>query len=444
MQRRIKKEIVDNKKPITEVHLSSHLLKIQVEIYEALVHYVDAHAALTMEKQDLHGEIHDFVQDYASSHHLNINEKEQALIAERIVHDMVGFGPLEAALADPSVHDILVNGPSEVYVEKKGVLEKSSITFHDENHILHVAQRIVTQIGRRVDESSPMVDGRLGDGTRINVIIPPASLSGPVISVRKSSANIIDLKTMVAQESIPQQLANFLALATDCHFNILVSGAGGAGKTTLLNALALLVHPGERVITIEDAAELRLTLPNLVRLESRPPNSEGKGQITIRDLLRNALRMRPDRIIVGEVRGSETIDMLQALNTGHDGSMSTLHANRAHDAIARLENMIALADPGIPLKVIRDQISGGVDLIIHIERLQDGSRRIREIVELTEMETDSENVSTSEVYLSTYMTGEEHLGMGQFVAKAFSPKLLDKIHRYNKMNELKAILGILV
>ena len=440
MQNLVTKEIpVGNSQTI-----APHLLKIQVEIYEALVHYVDAHAALTMGKEDLHGEIHEFVQEYANRNYIQINEKEQKLIAERIVHDMVGFGPLEEALADPSVNDILVNGPTDVYIEKNGILEKSAITFHDENHILHVAQRIVTQIGRRIDESSPMVDGRLGDGTRINVIIPPASLNGPVLSIRKSSPHLIDIQSMVTQKNIPQKLADFLGLAIACHFNILVSGAAGAGKTTLLNALALLIDSTERVVTIEDAAELRLTQPNLVRLESRPSNSEGKGTITIRELLRNALRMRPDRIIVGEVRGSETIDMLQALNTGHDGSMSTLHANRAHDSIARLENMIAMSDPGIPLKVIRDQIAGGVDLIIHIERLPDGSRRIREIIELTEMETGNDSVSTNEIYLSTYMTGEYHLGLGQFVAKSFSPKVLDKIHRYNKIDELKEIMGLLV
>lgn len=313
---------------------------------------------------------------------LVLSEVEEEQFIKKLIDDMVGFGPLEPLLADEHVTDILVNGPDQVLVERDGVLEPTPVTFRDEAHLRHLATRIASRIGRRIDESVPMVDARLPDDSRINIVIPPLSLSGTSMSIRKFRKYGLTLEMMQEKGSLTSDLAEFVKLCVKARLNILVSGGTGAGKTTLLNALSEAIEIQERVITIEDTAELRLSRPHVVRLEARAPNLEGEGEITIRDLVKNALRMRPDRLIVGEVRGAEVVDMLQALNTGHQGSMSTIHANEPKEALIRLENMAYLGGLKIEASVLKQLIAGAIDVIIHLERMSDGVRRIMAISEV--------------------------------------------------------------
>ena len=398
---------VSNKKPLMQVStqesINNRLMPLRSMIYNALMIRIDPSTAVHMTPGELQQETEDFVIQFVNTQGVQLNRREQKQVATDIVNDMIGFGPLEQLLSDDNVTDIMVNGPDMVYVERQGKIEKTWVTFRDHAHILQIAQRIAGRIGRRIDEASPMVDARLPDGSRINIITPPVSLNGPVLSIRKFSRRSIDIDMMVRQKNLSLKMAEFLQIATTCRLNTLVSGGTGSGKTTLLNALSQLINPNERIVTIEDAAELRLKQPHVVRLEMRPPNIEGEGMISIRDLLKNALRMRPDRIIVGEVRGQETVDMLQAMNTGHDGSMSTIHANRAIDALLRLENMITMSDSGVPSKVIQAQIAGGVDLIVQVERMRDGVRRIQEIIEIVGLENDE--IKTQTLFEFSYQRG---------------------------------------
>jgi pilus assembly protein CpaF len=295
---------------------------------------------------------------------------------------------LEPLLAEESITDILVNGANQVYIERQGKLELSDVRFRDDGHVMNVAMRIVSQIGRRIDESSPLVDARLMDGSRVNIIIPPLAIDGPSISIRKFSKKSITLDIMTRQRNISEPMATVMKIAARSRLNILISGGTGSGKTTLLNAMSQLIDHGERIVTIEDAAELQLQQPHVVRLETRPANLEGDGEITMRELVKNSLRMRPDRIILGEVRGHEAIDMLQAMNTGHEGSMCTVHANRPREAMTRLENMVGMAGINLPSKAVRTQIADALDLIIQISRMRDGMRRITSITEVVGMEGD--------------------------------------------------------
>jgi len=356
--------------------------------YEMLMERIDLVAANQMTPEQLRREVERFIFDFATEKNVQINAMEQKQIASTLVDDMIGLGPLEEVIQDDTITDILVNGPSEVFVERAGKLVKVNIKFHDEAHLQQIARRIASRVGRRIDESSPMVDARLADGSRVNIIMPPLALDGTAISIRKFARVNITLDKMVESGNISRNMATLLKVAAGSRLNMLISGGTGSGKTTLLNALSQLIDPTERIVTIEDSAELRLQQPHVVRLESRPPNIEGEGQITIRELVRNALRMRPDRIIVGEVRGDETIDMLQAMNTGHDGSMSTIHANRPREVLTRLENMMSMSGINMPIRVIRAQIVGAVDLIVHTERMRDGIRRVTEISEITGIEGD--------------------------------------------------------
>ena len=301
---------------------------------------------------------------------------------------MLGLGPIEPLLADESVTEIMINGPKQVYVESGGKLEQTDVTFRDNSHVLAVATRIVTAVGRRIDESTPLVDARLLDGSRVNIIIPPLAIDGPTITIRKFSKKKITLDVMRRIGSLSPQMAMVLKIASRCRLNILISGGTGSGKTTLLNAMSQMIDHGERIVTIEDAAELQLQQPHVVRLETRPPNLEGHGEITMRDLLKNALRMRPDRIILGECRGGEAIDMLQAMNTGHDGSLSTVHANRPREALMRLENMVGLGGVNLAPHAIRSQIVSAIDLVVQVSRMRDGGRRVTHISEVTGMEGD--------------------------------------------------------
>jgi pilus assembly protein CpaF len=319
---------------------------------------------------------------------LKVTQFELSLVVDEILNDMFGVGPIEPLLADESVTDILVNGPDQIYVERRGRLELTQLKFRDNAHVINVAQRIAAAVGRRVDESSPMVDARLADGSRVNVVLPPLAIRGACIAIRKFSKRNITLQIMAQQGNLSIAMMRVLKIASACRLNTIISGGTGSGKTTLLNALSHFIDERERVITIEDAAELQLQQPHVVSLETRPDNSEGTGSVSQRDLVRNALRMRPDRIILGETRGAEAFDVLQAMNTGHDGSMTTVHANTPRDAITRIESMVMMANGNLPLVSIRRQIAGAVHLILQIERMRDGVRRVTRITEVVGMEGD--------------------------------------------------------
>ena len=319
-------------------------------------------------------------QDAALSH----DDRER--LAGEIADDIFGYGPLERLLSDPSISEIMVNGPHEIFIERQGRISETTLRFTDASHLRRIITKMVGQVGRRIDESSPLVDARLPDGSRVNAIIPPLSLSGPLLTIRKFRQDRFDIAELVQLGTLSEASADFLSRCIEAELNILVSGGTGSGKTTLLNALSAAVPDRDRIVTIEDAAELRLSQQHVLRLEARPKNIEGEGEITIRDLVRNSLRMRPDRIIVGEVRGAEALDMLQAMNTGHEGSLSTVHANSPRDALNRLETMVLMAGYELPLRAIRQHVSAALDLIVHLDRLDDGSRRVTEVSEVQRME----------------------------------------------------------
>ncbi len=331
-------------------------------------------------------EVERLLAEIATEQRLQLNAREQRQLALELVDDMLGLGPLEPLLDDESINDIMVNGPDKVFVETRGKVVLSPVRFRDGQHLINIAQRIAAAVGRRIDESSPMVDARLKDGSRVNIVFPPLALDGACISIRKFSRKPIDLQRLVGYGSMTPPIAKILEIASRCRLNVVISGGTGSGKTTLLNAMSRQIAHDERVVTIEDAAELQLQQPHVVRLETRPPNLEGRGEITQRDLVRNALRMRPDRIILGEVRAAEAFDMLQAMNTGHDGSMATIHANNTRDALTRVENMVQMGNMGLPSRAIRTQIVGAIDLLVQVERQRDGGRRLIQVTELCGME----------------------------------------------------------
>jgi pilus assembly protein CpaF len=328
------------------------------------------------------------VAEQLDSEQMPLSPAERTRLERQIADDILGYGPLEPFLHDTSVTEIMVNGYDQLFIERGGIIEETEASFLDDAHLLRIIDRIVSQVGRRIDESSPMVDARLPDGSRVNAIIPPLALRGPSLTIRKFARDALLLPDLIRLGTLSEQAAEFIGRCVSGKLNILISGGTGTGKTTLLNAVSANIPGGERIVTIEDAAELRLQQRHVVSLESRPPNVEGEGEVRIRDLVRNALRMRPDRIIVGEVRGAETLDMLQAMNTGHDGSLTTIHANSARDALHRLEMLVLMAGVELPVKAIREQIAGGFDLLVHIARLVDGSRRIVQITEIAGMEGD--------------------------------------------------------
>ena len=386
---------------------------------------IDVEAAAKLPRPELEKQIGELVVELLAENKLQLNLREQRDLVEMLLDDMLGLGPLEPLLADEAVTDIMVNGPKQVYVERKGKLELTDVRFRDNQHVQNIATRIVTRIGRRVDESSPLADARLADGSRVNIIIPPLAIDGPSISIRKFSKKSITLDRMVDTRNISAQMATVLKIAARCRLNILISGGTGSGKTTLLNALSRMIDTGERVVTIEDAAELQLQQPHVVRLETRPPNLEGDGEVTMRDLVKNALRMRPDRIILGEIRGAEALDMLQAMNTGHDGSMCTIHANRPREALTRLENMVGMAGVNLPSKAVRTQIAAAVNLIVQISRMRDGVRRITNVMEVVGMEGDV--ITTQELFSFKY-EGEDKDGVlqGTFVSSGIRPHFLSR------------------
>jgi pilus assembly protein CpaF len=351
---------------------------------------MDATAVASLQPERLLVEVERLISDLATERRVQLNGREQRQLATELVDDMLGLGPLEPLLLDETINDIMVNGPDHTFVERNGKLVQVPVRFRDWTHLTNICQRIAAQVGRRVDEASPMVDARLKDGSRVNIILPPLAIDGPSLSIRKFSKKPIDFEKLISYGSLTPAIARILEIAARCRLNIIVSGGTGSGKTTMMNAMSRFIDAAERVITVEDAAELQLQQPHVVRLETRPASLEGKGEVNARDLVRNALRMRPDRIIIGEVRGAEAFDMLQAMNTGHDGSMSTIHANNTRDALSRIENMVQMSSMGLSPKAIRTQVVAAVNMIVQVERQRDGGRRVTQVTEIAGMEGETQ------------------------------------------------------
>ncbi len=410
------------------------------QVQPLLLERIDVQTAVRLPRGDLASQIGEIASEILTERRIRLNGAEHRDLVTMLINDMLGLGPLEPLLADETVTDIMVNGAKQVYVERKGKLQLTNVQFRDDAHVMNVALRIVTQVGRRIDESTPLVDARLMDGSRVNIIIPPLAIDGPSISIRKFSKKSITLDIMASQRNMSPQMATVLKIASRARLNILISGGTGSGKTTLLNAMSELIDHGDRIVTIEDAAELQLQQPHVVRLETRPANLEGAGEITMRDLLKNALRMRPDRIILGEVRGSEAVDMLQAMNTGHEGSMCTVHANRPREALTRLENMIGLAGINLPAKAVRMQIAAAVDMVVQVSRMRDGVRRITSILEVVGMEGDV--ITTQELFTFAF-EGENTDGSlrGRFDSTGLRPAFTQKAEYFGLDKPLLEAVG---
>jgi pilus assembly protein CpaF len=407
----------------------SSIHKIKEQVLPRLLERVDPEAAATLNKDELAEEFRPIIHEVLAELKLTLNRREQFALEKVLVDELLGLGPLEELIADPDVSDIMVNGPDQTYIEKKGKLQLAQIQFRDEEHLFQIAQRICNSVGRRVDQTTPLADARLKDGSRVNVIVPPLSLKGTAISIRKFSAKPITLDMMAKFGSMSEKMATALKIAGACRFNIVISGGTGSGKTTMLNALSKMIDPGERVLTIEDAAELRLQQPHWLPLETRPANLEGQGEITIRDLVKNALRMRPDRIILGEIRGSECFDLLAAMNTGHDGSMATLHSNSPRECLARMENMVMMSDIKIPKEAISRQIADSVDLIVQVKRLRDGSRRVTNVTEVIGMEGPV--IVTQELFKFEYLDeGADGKIVGEYRAMGLRPYTIEKARQF--------------
>jgi pilus assembly protein CpaF len=403
--------------------------KIKEQVLPRLLERIDPEAAATLNKDELAEEFRPIIGEVLAELKFTLNRREQFALEKVLVDELLGLGPLEELLADPTITDIMVNGPNQTYIEQKGKLTIAPIQFRDEEHLFQIAQRICNSVGRRVDQTSPLADARLKDGSRVNVIVPPLSLRGTAISIRKFSAKPITLDMMAKGGSMSDKMATALKIAGACRFNIVISGGTGSGKTTMLNALSKMIDPGERVLTIEDAAELRLQQPHWLPLETRPANLEGQGEVSIRDLVKNALRMRPDRIILGEIRGQECFDLLAAMNTGHDGSMCTLHSNSPREALGRMENMVMMGDIKMPKEAISRQIADSVDLVIQVKRLRDGSRRVTDITEIVGMEGPV--IVTQQLFKFEYL--EESADgkiIGEYRAMGLRPYTLDKTKQY--------------
>jgi len=365
-------------------------------IYDRLLEVVDLSMLGTLENRQARAQIVEVTQKLFLEQAAPLGLAQRQLLARCIEDEVLGLGPIEPLLGDPTVSDILVNGAKSIYVERRGRLEPTSLQFHDDAHLMRIIDRIVSAVGRRIDESSPMVDARLADGSRVNAIVPPLAIDGPVLSIRRFAVERLGIAELLQLGTVSEQLVTLLRAIVLARLNIVISGGTGAGKTTMLNAMSGFIPENERIVTIEDSAELQLQQPHVVRLETRPPNIEGKGEITQRELVRNSLRMRPDRIVVGEVRGAESLDMLQAMNTGHDGSLTTVHANTPRDALSRIETMVSMTGVAFPMRALRAQIASAVNIVIQVQRGEDGKRRITSVQEINGME--GEVITMSEIY----------------------------------------------
>ncbi len=395
-------------------------------LHRKLLDKINLEALASIDNQRVRGEVRQALISLIDSEPTLLSSLEKQQICDEVLDEVFGLGPLEPLLQDPTISDILVNGHKQVYVERKGLLELTSVTFRDDQHLLRIIDKIVSQVGRRVDESTPMVDARLMDGSRVNAIIPPLALDGPLLSIRRFSQDKLMPPDLVEKKALTAGMMELLEAAVKAKMNIIIAGGTGAGKTTLLNAMSYFINPKERIVTIEDAAELQLKQPHVARLETRPPNLEGQGAIRQRELLVNCLRMRPDRIIVGEVRGAEALDMLQAMNTGHDGSLTTVHANTPRDAVSRLEVMVSLANSSMQLTSIRQQISSAVNVLVQAARLSDGSRRVTSITEVTGMEGEIVTLQDIFVFEKRGLSPEGKV-IGRFAATGIRPKFWEKL-----------------
>ncbi len=400
--------------------------EIKHDLHSKILDEIDLESLNRLKEETARERLSNEIRELLRREKAPLTQTERDRLVLELVHEVFGLGPIEPLLADPGISDILVNGPHAVYIERRGLLEKTPITFTDESHLLRIIDRIVSRIGRRVDESSPMVDARLADGSRVNAIIRPLSLDGPILSIRRFGVSPLTAADLVTNNTLPRENLELLKACVQGKLNMLISGGTGAGKTTLLNVLSAYIPNSERIITIEDAAELQLKQEHVVRLETRPPNIEGKGAVKQRHLVINSLRMRPDRIVVGEVRGEEAIDMLQAMNTGHEGSLTTIHANSPRDALSRLETMISMANLNLPEKAARQQIASAIQLVVQISRLPDGARKVMSISEITGMEGDT--VTMQDIFIFERQGYDENnKTKGRFRPTGIRPKFSEKL-----------------
>ena len=410
----------------TKSHLKPEYQELKFTLHRKLLDKINLEALATIDNQRVRTEVRQALITLIDSEPTLLSSIEKQQICDEVLDEVFGLGPLEPLLADPTISDILVNGHKQVYVERRGLLELTTVTFRDDQHLLRIIDKIVSQVGRRVDESTPMVDARLSDGSRVNAIIPPLALDGPLMSIRRFSQDKLTAPDLVDRKALTHGMMELLEACVKARMNIIISGGTGSGKTTLLNALSAFINPKERIVTIEDAAELQLKQPHVARLETRPPNLEGNGAIRQRELLVNSLRMRPDRIVVGEVRGGEALDMLQAMNTGHDGSLTTVHANSPRDAISRLEVMVSMAASNMQLVSIRQQIASAVNVLVQPMRLSDGSRRIMNITEVTGMEGEVVTLQDIFVFEKRGLSPDGKV-IGRFAATGIRPKFYEKL-----------------
>jgi pilus assembly protein CpaF len=400
--------------------------EMKSRLHRALINRMDLTKLSALSPEQVHAEVSRLAESVLAQEAMPLSTSERDRLVNDVQHELFGLGPLEPLLADSTISDILVNTYGKIYVERRGKLEITNVAFKDDEHLMRVIERIVSSVGRRIDESSPMVDARLRDGSRVNAIIPPLSIDGPVLSIRRFGAEPLRMNSLIENKALTNDIADMLQMCVSARLNVLISGGTGAGKTTLLNALSAYIPEDERIVTIEDSAELQLQQPHVVRLETRPPNIESKGEVTQRDLVRNALRMRPDRIVIGEVRGGEAIDMLQAMNTGHDGSLTTVHANTPRDALTRLETMIQMTGMRLSDRAMRQQIASAINLVVQVARLSDGTRRVTSISEITGME--GETITMQEIF-QYERTGVDSNGMviGRFRPTGIRPRFAERL-----------------
>jgi pilus assembly protein CpaF len=395
-------------------------------LHRTLINRMDLTKLQTLTPEQVHAEVSRLAEAVLAQEAMPLSVSERERLVSDVQHELFGLGPLEPLLKDPTISDILVNRHDTIYIERRGKIERTNVTFKDDEHLMRVIERIVSSVGRRIDESSPMVDARLQDGSRVNAIIPPLAIDGPVVSIRRFGSDPLKMAMLIENKALTKDIADMLQMVVHARLNVLISGGTGAGKTTLLNALSAFIPENERIVTIEDSAELQLQQPHTVRLETRPPNIEGRGEVTQRDLVRNALRMRPDRIVIGEVRGGEAIDMLQAMNTGHDGSLTTIHANTPRDALSRLETMIQMTGMRLSDRAMRQQVASAINLVVQVARLSDGSRRITSISEITGME--GETITMQEIF-QYERTGVDSQGvvLGRFRPTGIRPRFAERL-----------------
>ena len=413
-------------KPVNGTEGGSQYHELKERLHQRVIEMLDLNAIGTMSQGAVTEQLTKLIEQLLQQESMPLNQRERALITQDILHEVLGLGPLEPLLADHSVNDILVNGPKQVFVERSGRLELTPIQFKDDAHLKKIIEKIVSRVGRRIDESSPMVDARLADGSRVNAIIPPLAIDGPSLSIRKFSKDPLQLYHLIEKQSLTPEIGELMKAIVQARLNVLISGGTGSGKTTLLNVLSGFIPNDERIVTIEDAAELQLRQDHVVRLETRPANIEGKGEIAQRELVKNALRMRPDRIILGEVRGAESLDMLQAMNTGHDGSLTTVHANSCRDALTRIETLVSMAGFNLAAKAMRHYVSSALDVIIQIARLSDGTRKLISLQEVVGMEGD---LITLQELFTFQQTGldENRKVKGRFKATGVRPKFAERL-----------------